>query len=77
MSTAGTKFRKQLLDYERAGFHVVELNMGRGKGSHAKVIFAEFSTPQFLTTHINDPRAMKNNIARFKRLAAEEKTNES
>ena len=65
------QFLKQIAEYERHGFHVVEATPS--KGSHYKFIFAEFGAPQFLTLHTGDPRAIKNNIARFKRLAAQEK----
>ena len=59
--------RKQLKAYEAAGFHPVALEPRAG--SHWKVAFAEFDAPQFLTTHVGCPHAIKNNIARFKQLA--------
>jgi hypothetical protein len=68
---------RQLKEYEKHGFTVKTLEPSRG--SHVRVVFNEFSEPQFLTVHAGDPRALKNNIARFKRLAkesVEEKTKE-
>ena len=73
MGTRAPKLRKQFIEYERAGFHVIDVVPSRGKGNHIMVRFAEFSQPQFLTPHTNDPRALKNNIAHFRRLAAQEK----
>jgi hypothetical protein len=64
-------FRSQFVEYERAGFHVRDFQPA--KGSHAKVWFEEFPDPQFLTKNVGDPRAMKNNIARFRALAAKAK----
>lgn len=37
-----------------------------------KVIFAEFNEPQILTRNIDEPRALKNNLARFRRLVKEQ-----
>lgn len=67
-------FKTQFAEYEKAGFHVKDAQPS--KGSHYKVWFKEFPEPQFLTMHLGDPRAMKNNIARFRGLAkkAKEKT---
>ncbi len=69
-------FRQQFIEYEKAGFHPIALEFA--KGSHAKVTFAEFPDPQFLTKNITDFRAIKNNISRFRGLAAKarEKSNE-
>ena len=61
------QFRKQLEVYAKEGFTVKHLETA--KGAHYKVWFNEFSEPQHLSTHIGEPRALKNNIARFKRLA--------
>lgn len=64
------QFRKQFAAYERAGFRVREIDVNAGKGSHIKAIFCEFSEPQWLTMHVDDdPRSIRNNIARFRRLA--------
>ena len=64
-------FRKQFEVYEKAGFHVKDLEPSRG--SHAKVWFEEFTEPQMLSKNVGDPRALKNNIARFRALAAKAK----
>lgn len=61
--------RGQLRHYEAHGFTVVSVEPRAG--SHFRVVFAEFSEPQFLTKNGSDPRAWKNNVARFKRLAAQ------
>ena len=61
--------RQQLKHYEGHGFTAIEA-VPRA-GSHWRVRFAEFDEPQFLTVNANCPRALKNNIARFKRLAAQ------
>lgn len=58
--------RKQFAEYERAGFHVVSAEPRAG--SHWKVIFQEFTEPQFLTINSSDTHALRNNIARFRRL---------
>lgn len=67
MATLTKQFRKQLQFYEKEGFTVKHLENARG--THYKVWFNEFSEPQHLSTHVDEPRALKNNIARFKRLA--------
>jgi hypothetical protein len=59
--------RKQLKEYESAGFHVTDLE--RAAGSHYKANFAEFPERVVLTTSQLDPRAIKNNISLFKRLS--------
>lgn len=64
------RMRKQIKEYERAGFHVV--GMEDRAGSHKLITFAEFPEPQIVTDCKSDWRAMKNNIARFRRLAKEE-----
>lgn len=63
--------REQVKEYERAGFHVI--NVEPRIGSHFKVWFAEFSEPQIVTKNGSDPRALKNNIAHYKRVMAKEK----
>lgn len=57
---------KQIRIYEAHGFHLVSLKPRNG--SHWCARFKEFSEPQFITQNADDPRALKNNIARFKRL---------
>lgn len=57
---------KQMKAYEAQGFHVVSLE--HREGSHWCARFREFPQPQFITQNAHDPRALKNNIARFKRL---------
>lgn len=59
--------RSQLREYEKAGFHVVDCQPA--SGSHFKMRFAEFSEPQVVSRNLTDKRALKNNIARFRRLA--------
>ena len=58
--------RKQFAVYAAAGFHAVEIKPA--KGSHFKVIFAEFATPQIVTTHAS-PNALKHNLSRFRNRA--------
>ena len=65
------RMRKQIKEYEREGFHVVSVE--DRAGSHKMVTFAEFSEPQIVTDSKSDWRALKNNIARFRRLAKEDK----
>ena len=62
--------RKQLAYYAQEGFDAVEIK--HAAGSHVKVIFAQFTEPQILTKNIKEPRALKNNLARFRRLAKEQ-----
>jgi hypothetical protein len=57
--------RKQILEYEKAGFHVIDLETR--SGSHFKITFAEFPTPQIITKNGSDPRAIKNNLASYRR----------
>ena len=61
--------REQVKEYERAGFHVI--NVEPRNGAHFKLWFAEFSEPQIVTKNACDPRSMKNNIAHYRRLAKE------
>lgn len=63
--------RQQLKHYEAHGFHPIDARPRAG--SHWRVVFAEFDEPQFLTANVDEPRALKNNVARFKRLAAQAK----
>lgn len=57
--------RKQVLEYEKAGFHVVDVE--NRSGAHFKIQFAELPTPQIITKNGSDPRAIKNNIAAYRR----------
>jgi len=57
--------RKQILEYEKAGFHVIDLETR--SGSHFKITFAEFPEPQFITKNGSDWRAIKNNISSYRR----------
>ena len=63
--------RKQVKEYEREGFHVVSIE--NRSGSHKMLTFAEFPEPQIVTACQSDWRALKNNIARFRRLAKQHK----
>jgi len=65
------RLRKQIKEYEREGFHLVSLE--NRTGSHKLVTFAEFPEPQIITASQSDWRALKNNIARFRRLAEQHK----
>lgn len=60
------RMRKQLKEYEREGFHVVAIE--DRAGSHKLITFAEFPQPQIVTDCKSDWRAIKNNIARYRRL---------
>jgi len=64
------RMRKQIKEYEREGFHVVSIE--DRAGSHKMLKFAEFSEPQIVSDCKSDWRALKNNIARFRRLAKEQ-----
>jgi hypothetical protein len=64
------RMRKQIKEYEREGFHVVSIE--DRAGSHKMLTFAEFSEPQIVSDCKSDWRALKNNIARFRRLAKEQ-----
>jgi len=66
--------RKQILEYEKAGFHVVDLE--NRSGSHFKITFAEFPTPQIITKNGSDPRAIKNNLASYRRQLKEHEEKE-
>lgn len=65
------RLRKQIKEYEREGFHAVSIE--NRTGSHKLVTFAEFPEPQIVTASQSDWRALKNNIARFRRLAEQHK----
>jgi len=61
--------RKQLIEYEKAGFTIIEIEPR--SGSHFLVVFAEFPQPQIVSKNVNDQRATKNNISIYRRMAAE------
>lgn len=65
--------RKQILEYEKAGFHVT--NVEARSGSHFKITFAELQQPQIITKNGSDWRAIKNNIAAYRRLLKEQGEN--
>ena len=65
------RLRKQLKEYEREGFTVV--NVEDRAGSHKLLTFAEFPEPQVVSDCKSDWRAFKNNIARYRRLATAHK----
>ena len=62
--------RKQVLEYEKAGFHVTSVEAR--SGSHFKITFAELAEPQFITKNGSDWRAIKNNISAYRRLQREQ-----
>lgn len=61
--------RKQLIEYEKAGFTIAEIEPRNG--SHFLVVFAEFPQPQIISKNSSDQRATKNNISIYRRMAAE------
>lgn len=63
--------RKQLIEYEKAGFTIAEIEPRNG--SHFLVVFAEFPQPQIISKNSSDQRATKNNISIYRRMAAEHK----
>ena len=64
--------RKQLVEYEKAGFTITDV-MPRS-GSHFMLVFAEFLQPQIISKNSSaEPRAIKNNISIYRRLATEHK----
>jgi hypothetical protein len=62
--------RKQIQEYKTAGFHPTRIQSGTS--SHFKVWFAEFEGMQVITANLNDPRAIRNNLARYRRLQQEQ-----
>lgn len=66
--------REQFILYERAGFTVRSVSRA---SRHYRVEFNEFPDVQFLTANQTDPRSYKNNVARFKRLAAKAREKQS
>lgn len=66
--TLPRRLREQFKMYERAGFTVKEVERA---SRHYRVVFHEFTQPQFLTANETDARAYKNNVTRFRRLANE------
>ena len=63
--------RRQLLEYEKAGLTIAEIEPRNG--SHFLIVFAEFPQAQIISKNVNDPRAIKNNISLYRRLASEHK----
>jgi len=63
--------RKQLIEYEKAGFTITEIEPR--SGSHFLIVFAEFPQPQIVSKNASEPRAIKNNISIYRRMAAEHK----
>ena len=61
--------RKQVIEYEKAGFHPVSIEARNG--AHFKITFAEFPDPQFITKNADEWRSLKNNIARYRQLKRE------
>ena len=61
--------RPQIKEYEKAGFHVTRIEPRNG--AHFKIWFAEFDEPQFITKNVLEWRSLKNNIAQYRRLAAQ------
>ena len=61
--------RKQVIEYEKAGFHPIDVEAR--SGSHFKITFAEFPDPQIITKNGSDWRAIKNNLAVYRRLKKE------
>lgn len=59
--------------YEREGFTVQSVERAT---KHWKVKFNEFPETQFLTSNDVDGHALKNNVARFRRLAKKGQSNE-
>lgn len=64
--------RKQIVEYEKAGFHVVDIEPRNG--AHFKVVFAEFPQPQIVTKSATDWRAIKNNLSLYRRLKEEKES---
>jgi pyrroloquinoline quinone (PQQ) biosynthesis protein C len=58
--------REQVKAYEKAGFHVVDVEPRNG--AHFMLRFAEFDVPQIVTKNACDPRSIRNNIAQYRRL---------
>lgn len=63
--------RKQIKAYKAAGFTPIRIQSGNS--SHFKIWFAEFDEMQVITANADEPRAMQNNLARYRRLAQEQK----
>lgn len=58
--------RDQAKFYASKGFHMTEVEPR--SGSHFLVKFAEFPDPVIVTKNVNDPRALHNNVAAYRRL---------
>lgn len=76
MSTIPNRLREQFKLYQREGFTVKAVER---RSKHYRVEFNEFPQAQHVTGSSVDPRAYKNNLAHFKRLASaqQEKSHES
>lgn len=62
--------RKQVIEYAKAGFHVVEVEPR--SGSHFLLKFSELKQAQIVTKNACDPRSIKNNISAYRRLLREQ-----
>jgi len=62
--------RKQVIEYAKAGFHVVDVEPR--SGSHFLLKFSELKQPQIVTKNAFDPRSIKNNISAYRRLLREQ-----
>ena len=60
------QLRKQLMEYKREGFNAIAAE--QRKGTHWLITFAEFPQKQIVTINGSDSRAIKNNIANYRRL---------
>ena len=68
--------RRQLMEYEKAGLTITEIEPRNG--SHFLIVFAEFPQAQIISKNSSaDPRAIKNNISLYRRLATEHKEKEN
>jgi len=67
MTKVPKQLRRQVQVYADKGYNVAEI--GNSRGSHYKVRFKEFPEVQLLTINADEPRALKNNLSRFARLA--------
>lgn len=64
--------RKQLVEYEKAGLTITEVHPRNG--SHFLIVFADFPQAQIISKNSSaDPRAIKNNISQYRRMATEHK----
>lgn len=75
MADIPKRLRKQFAVYRSKGFEVERIEQG---SRHYKVWFRQFPQMQTITANEEDPHGLKNNLARYKRLAIahQEKTHE-